>query len=241
MKKWSVCWVGLILTETKKKMEMNFSNRLIYLHILVQCQVDELTNWKCRRRRNVFEQNFLLVAHFVSGKPLCPALHNIKMRVSSKKSFTLLKNLHIIDFLLSGLNNWRWSNNRLSLLKVLQVSVNRRECHHNQQKTREKTTIYVKLLKFTPVMLCDIFGSFFFLFSVTFFVFCPLFPYISLSLLLAQVCPSPPPPPPPPCTPHSVSFSEANDRSTLNIFGFGLKGCCSVFWIVVISISAVSL
>ena len=27
----------------------------------------------------------------MSGKPLCPALHNIKMRVSSKKSFTLLK------------------------------------------------------------------------------------------------------------------------------------------------------
>ena len=26
-----------------------------------------LTNWKCRRRRNVFEQNFLFVAHFVSG------------------------------------------------------------------------------------------------------------------------------------------------------------------------------
>ena len=49
------------------------------------------TNWKCRRRRNVFEQNFLFVAHFVSGKPLCPALHNITMRVSSKKSFTLLK------------------------------------------------------------------------------------------------------------------------------------------------------
>ena len=49
-----------------------------------------LTNWKCRRRRNVFEQNFLFVAHFVSGKPLCPALHNITMRVSSKKSFTLL-------------------------------------------------------------------------------------------------------------------------------------------------------
>ena len=51
---------------------------------------NSLTNWKCRRRRNVFEQNFLFVAHFVSGKPLCPALHNIKMRVSSKKSFTLL-------------------------------------------------------------------------------------------------------------------------------------------------------
>ena len=51
----------------------------------------KLTNWKCRRRRNVFEQNFLFVAHFVSGKPLCPALQNIKMRVSSKKSFTLLK------------------------------------------------------------------------------------------------------------------------------------------------------
>ena len=50
-----------------------------------------LTNWKCRRRQNVFEQNFLFVAHFVSGKPLCPALQNIKMRVSSKKSFTLLK------------------------------------------------------------------------------------------------------------------------------------------------------
>ena len=44
-----------------------------------------------RLRRNVFEQNFLFVAHFVSGKPLCPALHNIKMRVSSKKSFTLLR------------------------------------------------------------------------------------------------------------------------------------------------------
>ena len=57
---------------------------------------------KCRRRRNVFEQNFLFVAHFVSGKPLCPALHNIKMRVSSKKSFTLLKSfffcVHIDDF-----------------------------------------------------------------------------------------------------------------------------------------------
>ena len=36
-------------------------------------------------------QPLLFVAHFVSGKPLCPALHNIKMRVSSKKSFTLLK------------------------------------------------------------------------------------------------------------------------------------------------------
>ena len=35
-----------------------------------------LTNWKCRRWRNVFEQNFLFVAHFVSGKLLCPALHN---------------------------------------------------------------------------------------------------------------------------------------------------------------------
>ena len=38
----------------------------------------QLTNWKCRRRRNVFEQNFLFVAHFVSGKPVCPTLHNIK-------------------------------------------------------------------------------------------------------------------------------------------------------------------
>ena len=54
---------------------------------------DSSTNRKCRRRRNVFEQNFLFVAHFVSGKPLCPALHDITMRVSSKKSrsFTLLK------------------------------------------------------------------------------------------------------------------------------------------------------
>ena len=55
----------------------------------------QLTNWKCRRRRNVFEQNFLFVAHFVSGKPLCPALHNIKMRVSSKKSFTLLTKIEL--------------------------------------------------------------------------------------------------------------------------------------------------
>ena len=38
-------------------------------------------------------KNFLFVAHFVSGTPLCPALHNIKMRVSSKKSFTLLKSI----------------------------------------------------------------------------------------------------------------------------------------------------
>ena len=30
-------------------------------------------------------------SQFVSGKPLCPALHDITMRVSSKKSVTLLK------------------------------------------------------------------------------------------------------------------------------------------------------
>ena len=63
----------------------------------------QLTNWKCRRRRNVFEQNFLFVAHFVSGKPLCPALHNIKMRVSSKKSFTLLKKSNIAPI---SINFW---------------------------------------------------------------------------------------------------------------------------------------
>ena len=59
--------------------------------ITVSCQSEGLSQQKCRRRRNVFEQNFLFVAHFVSGKPVCPALHNIKMQVSSKKSFTLLK------------------------------------------------------------------------------------------------------------------------------------------------------
>ena len=36
----------------------------------------------CRVQRNVFEQNFLFVAHFVSGKPLCPALHNFNGKCS---------------------------------------------------------------------------------------------------------------------------------------------------------------
>ena len=88
-----------------------------------------LTNWKCRRRRNVFEQNFLFVAHFVSGKPLCPALRNIKMRVSSKKSFTLLKSL---AFCLS-LEQCRWGNLvflRWSQITWANISYNDHRCDH---------------------------------------------------------------------------------------------------------------
>ena len=71
--------------EVSDKQEISFRRRFAVYGIFnssTQNAVDGETSSK---------QNFLFVAHFVSGKPLCPALHDITMRVSSKKSFTLLK------------------------------------------------------------------------------------------------------------------------------------------------------
>ena len=41
------------------------------------------------------EQNFLFVAHFVSGKPLCPALHNIKRFVDQPFFFHSAKTVSV--------------------------------------------------------------------------------------------------------------------------------------------------